>query len=63
MLILSRKPGQRIFVGKDIVITILGGYGNNLRIGIDAPASIPVHREEVARRIEEAQQQKDQPHD
>lgn len=51
MLILSRKLGESIVIGKDINITVLGVTGNQIRIGIDAPKNVSVHREEVYNRI------------
>ena len=47
MLILSRFRDERIMIGDDIVITIIDIRGDKCRIGIDAPKSVPVHREEV----------------
>lgn len=51
MLILSRKAGESIKIGSEITVTILGINGNQVRIGIDAPKDIAVHREEIAERI------------
>ena len=51
MLILSRKLGESIVIGEDVTITVLGVTGGQVRIGIDAPKSIDVHREEVFNRI------------
>lgn len=51
MLVLSRKPGQSIAIGKEITITILSISGKQIRIGIDAPNDIAVHREEIYKRI------------
>lgn len=51
MLILSRKLGESIVIGDDITITILGVNGGQVRVGIDAPKSVNVHREEVFNRI------------
>lgn len=52
MLILSRKPGQSFEIGNNVVITIIGiKSGNQIRIGINAPKDIAVHRSEVATRI------------
>lgn len=47
MLVLSRKKLESILVGDDIVITVLEIRGDKVRIGIDAPTEMPVHREEV----------------
>ncbi len=52
MLILTRKDNESLFIGDDIEITVLGVKGNQVRIGINAPKDIDVHREEVYRRIE-----------
>lgn len=51
MLILTRKVGEAIMVGDDVTITILGVHGNQARLGITAPKSIAVHREEIYERI------------
>ena len=51
MLILTRRPGETIMIGSDITMTVLGVQGNHARIGIDAPKSVPVHREEIYERI------------
>lgn len=47
MLVLTRKPGQKIFIGDDIKITLMEIRGNQVRIGIDAPESLPICREEI----------------
>jgi carbon storage regulator len=47
MLVLTRKPGEKVYVGKDISLTVLEVKGNRIRIGIDAPAEIPVVRAEL----------------
>lgn len=47
MLVLSRKVGERLLIGDDIVVTILDSRGDGVRIGIDAPRSLRVHRAEV----------------
>jgi len=51
MLVLSRKERESIVVDQRIKITILGVQGSSVRLGIEAPAEVPVHRAEVARRI------------
>ena len=51
MLILTRKDNESLFIGDEIEITVLGVKGNQVRIGINAPKDIDVHREEVYRRI------------
>lgn len=52
MLILTRKAGENIMIGDQIMITVLETRGNQTRIGIDAPRSISVHREEIYARIQ-----------
>ena len=61
MLILTRKPGETIVVGQNggIKITVLGARGNQVRLGIDAPIEITVHREEIYKRIQKANRAKD----
>jgi carbon storage regulator len=52
MLILTRRPEESIRVGEEVTITLLGIRGNQVRIGIDAPRAIPVHRQEIYDRIQ-----------
>lgn len=57
MLILSRRiperrPGETLYVGDDVTVTVLGTKGGQVRIGIEAPKDVAVHREEVYRRIQ-----------
>ncbi len=54
MLVLSRRPGQKIVVGNEIVIEVISVSGDGVRIGISAPGSTSVHRYEVFTEIEEA---------
>jgi len=52
MLILTRRVGESVMIGDDVIITVLGVKGNQARVGIAAPKSVPVHREEVFERIQ-----------
>tara|TARA_B110000261_G_scaffold115450_1_gene128922 strand:+ start:3501 stop:3689 length:189 start_codon:yes stop_codon:yes gene_type:complete len=52
MLILTRRVGESLIIGDDIVINILGVKGNQIRIGVNAPKEISVHREEIYNRIQ-----------
>ena len=51
MLILTRRVGETLMIGDDVSITVLGVKGNQVRIGIDAPKEVAVHREEIFDRI------------
>tara|TARA_Y100001970_G_scaffold104695_1_gene131064 strand:- start:548 stop:730 length:183 start_codon:yes stop_codon:yes gene_type:complete len=53
MLILTRKSGESLVIGEDISVTVLGVKGNQVRIGINAPKDISVHREEVFDKIKD----------
>jgi carbon storage regulator len=55
MLVLTRKAGEQIVIGQDIVISVLDVRGDRIRIGISAPRDVPVHREEVHQRIQNEQ--------
>ena len=51
MLILTRRVGEKIRIGDEVTVVILGVHGNAVRIGVDAPKSVPVHREEIYERV------------
>jgi len=52
MLILTRRVGEKLMIGDDVIITILSLKGNQIRVGIDAPREVKVHRQEVFDRIQ-----------
>lgn len=58
MLILTRKPGERLIINDNITITILEFKGNQVRVGIDAPSDVAVFREEVYQNIVKAKEDK-----
>ena len=52
MLLLTRRPGETIHIGDDITVTVLGIKGNQIRLGVNAPQDVEVHREEIYRRVQ-----------
>ncbi|HEY0802449.1 MAG TPA: carbon storage regulator CsrA [Steroidobacteraceae bacterium] len=51
MLVLTRRVGETVTIGHDVTVTVLGVKGNQVRIGINAPKDIAVHREEIYEKI------------
>lgn len=56
MLILTRRVGETVMIGDDVTITVLGVKGNQVRIGVNAPKEVAVHREEIYERIKREQE-------
>jgi len=56
MLILTRRVGETIMIGNDVTVTVLGVKGNQVRVGVNAPRDVAVHREEIFERIKHEEQ-------
>ena len=52
MLILTRRVGETLVIGDEVLVTVLGVRGNQVRIGVNAPKNVSVHREEIYQRIQ-----------
>lgn len=58
MLILTRKPGEKLMLGDEISVTVLAVNGTQVRLGVDAPKNVSVHREEIYMKIQHEKEQK-----
>jgi carbon storage regulator len=57
MLILTRRVGETVMIGNEVTVTVLGVKGNQVRIGVNAPKDVAVHREEIYERIKREEDQ------
>jgi carbon storage regulator len=57
MLILTRRVGETVMIGNEVTVTVLGVKGNQVRIGVNAPKDVAVHREEIFERIKREHEQ------
>lgn len=57
MLILTRRVGETLMIGEEVSVTVLGIKGNQVRIGVNAPKDVSVHREEIYERIQREKQE------
>ena len=61
MLILTRRVGETLMIGDEVTVTVLGVKGNQVRIGVNAPRDVAVHREEIYQRIQDEKSSSDEP--
>ena len=61
MLILTRRVGETLMIGDEVSVTVLGVKGNQVRLGVNAPKDIAVHREEIYQRIQKEKEDKEDP--
>jgi len=61
MLILTRRVGETVMIGNDVTVTVLGVKGNQVRIGVNAPKDVAVHREEIYERIKREEDHEGRP--
>jgi len=59
MLILTRRVGEAVMIGDEVTVTVLGVKGNQVRVGVNAPKSVSVHREEIYERIQREEKGED----